>query len=206
MEQLKLMHLADMKGAFARVATAGFYVALRIGFYAPEDELNAYPEDWVEHYTTRGLALQDPLMRWTFTSHGARRWSEIDQPDPARVLEDYRRHKLRYGVTVCLPGRGSSPKKSFGMFARSDREMLDVEIEELTHLLSALHVSEQQTLTESQIEVLRMLSTGMRYKQMAYELGISESAVKARLKSAALRMNAKTAAQAASVAASRGML
>lgn len=51
-----------------------------------------------------------------------------------------------------------------------------------------------------------MLSTGMRYKQMAYALGISESAVKARLKGAAQRMNAKTAAQAASVAASRGIL
>lgn len=206
MEQLKLMHLSDMKGAFARVAPAGFYVALRVGFYAPEDELNAFPEDWVEHYTTRGLAVQDPLMRWTFSNHGARRWSEIDLPDPSHVLNGYRDYQLRYGVTVCLPGRGPSPKKSFGMFARSDREMQDQEIEELTHLLSALHVTEQQALTESQVEVLRMLSTGMRYKQMAYELGISESAVKARLKSAALRMNAKTAAQAASVAASRGML
>ncbi len=85
-------------------------------------------------------------------------------------------------------------------------EFSDAEIVDLRELLTTLHVNEPQSLTESQVEVLRMLSTGMRYKQMAYALGISESAVKARLKGAAQRMNAKTAAQAASVAASRGIL
>lgn len=206
MEQHKLMHLSDMRGAFLQIATAGFYVALRLGFYSPEDELNTFPDAFVDFYTARGLALQDPLMRWTFTNQGALRWSEIDQADPLGVMTRYRQFGLRFGATICLAGRGSVPKKSFGLFGRSDREFSDAEVHDLREMLTALHVNEPQSLTESQVEVLRMLSTGMRYKQMAFALGISESAVKARLKGAAQRMNAKTAAQAASVAASRGML
>ncbi|PTM80370.1 helix-turn-helix transcriptional regulator [Cereibacter johrii] len=206
MEQHKLMHLSDMREAFLQVAQAGFYVALRLGFYSPEDELNTFPEQFVELYTARGLALQDPLMRWTFTNHGALRWSAVDLPDPLGVVARYRQYGMRYGATICLAGRGPVPKKSFGIFARGDREFSDAEIVDLRELLTTLHVNEPQSLTESQVEVLRMLSTGMRYKQMAYALGISESAVKARLKGAAQRMNAKTAAQAASVAASRGIL
>ncbi|MCE6953053.1 LuxR family transcriptional regulator [Cereibacter sphaeroides] len=206
MEQHKLMHLSDMKGAFLQIAQAGFYVALRLGFYSPEDELNTFPEPFVELYTARGLALQDPLMRWTFTNQGSLRWSSIDLADPLGVMARYRQYGMRFGATICLAGRGTVPKKSFGIFARSDREFTDSEIQDLREMLTALHVNEPQSLTESQVEVLRMLSTGMRYKQMAYALGISESAVKARLKGAAQRMNAKTAAQAASVAASRGIL
>ena len=206
MEHHKIMHLPDMKGAFLQIATAGFYVALRLGFYSPEDELNTFPETFVDLYTARGLALQDPLMRWTLTNLGARRWSEIDIADPLGVMARYRQFELRFGAAICLPGRGTVPKKSFGIFARTDREFTDAEMQQLREMLVTLHVNEPQALTESQVEVLRMLSTGMRYKQMAFALGISESAVKARLKGAALRMNAKTAAQAASVAASRGML
>ena len=206
MEQHKLLHLSDMRVHFLQIAQAGFYVALRLGFYSPEDELNAFPEGFVDLYTARGLALQDPLMRWTFVNQGVARWSGIDLADPAGVMARYRQYGMRFGATICLAGRGQVPKKSFGIFARSDREFTDDELRDLREMLTTLHVNEPQSLTESQVEVLRMLSTGMRYKQMAYALGISESAVKARLRGAAQRMNAKTAAQAATVAASRGML
>lgn len=206
MDYNKPVQLADLKGSFSHLAPAGFYVALRVGFYSPEDECNAFSETWVQHYTACGFAVQDPLMRWTFTNHGARRWSEIDLPDPAGVLAEYARFMLRYGVALCLPGQRNQPKRSFGLFAREDREYSDGEISELTQLLSALHNQEPQALTESQAEVLRMLSAGMRHKEMAYALSISQSAVKARLKAAAQRMNAKTAAQAASLASMRGLL
>jgi aldose 1-epimerase/LuxR family transcriptional regulator len=46
----------------------------------------------------------------------------------------------------------------------------------------------------------------MRLKEIANALGISESAVKARLKSAMARMDARTPVQAASIASQRGLL
>jgi DNA-binding CsgD family transcriptional regulator len=51
-----------------------------------------------------------------------------------------------------------------------------------------------------------MQAAGMRLKQVAAELGISESAVKARLNNAKRKLGAKTLSQAASLAASRRIL
>jgi aldose 1-epimerase/LuxR family transcriptional regulator len=37
------MRLAECKEVFASIAPAGYYVALRLGFFSPEDELNTFP-------------------------------------------------------------------------------------------------------------------------------------------------------------------
>jgi LuxR family transcriptional regulator, quorum-sensing system regulator SdiA len=51
-----------------------------------------------------------------------------------------------------------------------------------------------------------MQSEGLRLKQIATRLGISESAVKARLNNVKRKLGAKTQSQAASIAASRRIL
>jgi DNA-binding CsgD family transcriptional regulator len=203
------MRLTDFTDVFARIAPAGHYAAVRLGFFSPEEESNSFSPDWVHHYTVNGLALHDPLMRWVYSGSGARRWSALDLPDPMRVLTAYADFGMPFGAVVCVTADDARPSRTFGYFARRDRDLTDAEIADLESTLRALHVGEaedSQGLTRAQAEALRLLSRGMRLKQIAFALGISESAVKARLKSAVARMDARTPAQAASLAAERGWL
>jgi LuxR family transcriptional regulator, quorum-sensing system regulator SdiA len=206
---LSIMRLADCKEIFGTIAPAGHYVALRLGFISPEEELNTFAPFWVDHYTAGGLALQDPLMRWVYSGSGARRWSDLPIPDPMRVLDAYAAFGMPYGAVVCVTADEVRPRRTFGYFARPDRELTDAELSDLETTLRALHfgdATEELGLTRAQADALRLLSRGMRLKQIAFALGISESAVKARLKSAVARMDARTPAQAASLAAEKGWL
>lgn len=51
-----------------------------------------------------------------------------------------------------------------------------------------------------------MVKDGKRLKQIAHELGVSEGAVKQRLKNAKLKLGAATGAQAAARAAGFGLI
>ncbi len=193
---------------YCEIAPAGCYIALWLGFYAPEEELNTFPAAWIEEYTVRGLALDDPLMRWAYGNEGVIRWSELAPLDPANVLRSYAAHGLTFGAVACIPGESEHPMRSIGFFARSDREFTDEEMQKLHDELLADHNSMkvEGNLTPAQIDALRLLASGMRQKEIAYELGISQSAVKARLKGSIRKMGAKTAAQAASIASRKGLL
>lgn len=203
------MRLADFTDVFARLAPAGHYAALRLGYFSPEEESSTFATEWVDHYTINGLALHDPLMRWVYSGSGARRWSELALPDPMKVLEAYAAFGMTFGAVVCITADDARPRRTFGYFARSDRELTNAELSDLETTLRALHFGlpeEEAGLTRAQAEALRLLARGMRLKQIAFALGISESAVKARLKSAVARMDARTPAQAASLAAEKGWL
>ena len=203
------MRLGDCKDTFGRIAPAGHYAALRLGFFSPEEELTTFSEDWIDHYTVNGLALHDPLMRWIYSRNGACRWSELSIPDPLGVLSAYSTFGMRFGAVVCVTADEERPRRTFGYFARSDRELTSGELSELEMTLRAAHFQEpesDQPLTKAQTDALKLLSRGMRLKEIAYALGISESAVKARLKSAMARMDARTPVQAASLAAQKGLL
>ncbi len=203
------MRLAECKEVFASIAPAGYYVALRLGFFSPAEELNGFAARWIDYYTINGLALHDPLMRWIYSGSGAQRWSELRLPDPMGVLKSYAAFGMPFGAVICVTAEEDLPRRTFGYFARQDRELTQAEMTELEALLRAAHFQEPQedkTLTRAQTDALRLLSRGMRLKEIAYALGISESAVKARLKSAMARMDARTPVQAASIASQRGLL
>jgi DNA-binding CsgD family transcriptional regulator len=203
------MRLADFTDVFARIAPAGHYAAVRLGFFSPEEESNTFSQDWINFYTVKGLALYDPLMRWVYSGSGARRWSDLSLPDPMQVLKAYAEFGMPHGAVVSVTADAARPTRTFGYFARSDRELTGSELSDLEATLRALHLGEsddEQGLTRAQAEALRLLSRGLRLKQIAFTLGISESAVKARLKSAVARMDARTPAQAATLAAERGWL
>jgi len=203
------MRLAECKEVFASIAPAGYYAALRLGFFSPEEELNTFAPRWIDHYTINGLALHDPLMRWIYSGSGAQRWSELSLPDPIGVLSSYGAFGMPFGAVICVTADEDHPRRTFGYFARQDRELTRTEMTELEASLRAAHFQDpdgDQPLTRAQTDALRLLSRGMRLKEIAHALGISESAVKARLKSAMARMDARTPVQAASIASSRGLL
>jgi LuxR family transcriptional regulator len=61
-------------------------------------------------------------------------------------------------------------------------------------------------LTNAELEALRMVKEGLRLKQIAHSLSISEGAVKQRLKNAKMKLGAKTSAQAAAMVGEFGLI
>lgn len=78
------------------LAPAGYYIALRIGFAFPMQEVNELPTEWVEHYTAQRFMLDDPIIRWIYSFNGASRWSEIAIPDPRQIFRQAKAFGLRF--------------------------------------------------------------------------------------------------------------
>lgn len=199
---------APAGGEFASLAPAGYYVALRIGFAFPLAEHNALPLAWVDHYTKQNYMLFDPVMQWLYNHSGAVRWSAIDLPDPRGILAAAARHGLDFGVAICFDDPGPKGQRSFGCFARRDREFTDDEIGILSAKLEWLHVAmaPPTNLTKAELEALRMVKEGHLVKEIANRLGVSEGAVKQRLKNAKVKLGAKTGSQAVSAATGYGLI
>lgn len=193
---------------FASLAPAGYYIALRIGFAFPLAEQNALPPAWVDHYTRQNFMLADPVMRWLYGNSGAIRWSAIDLPDPRGVLTEAARFGLRYGVAISFDDPGPKGQRSFASFCRPDRELTDEEIAVLGGKLEWLHVAmaPPTNLTQAELEALRMVKEGCLVKEIASRLGVSEGAVKQRLKNAKAKLGAKTGSQAVSAATGYGLI
>jgi DNA-binding CsgD family transcriptional regulator len=179
-----------------------------VGFSFPEEELNCLPENWVEFYTTHGLVVHDPAMKWVYGNIGAARLSDIADPDPQRIRAHAAIFGLSHGTVVSIMGPTDRGRRSYGLFYRDDRDFSLDELNTLHRLMHELHAGndDSPSLTAAEVEALRLQSAGLRLKQVAAELGISESAVKARLNNAKRKLGAKTLSQAASIAASRRIL
>ena len=193
---------------FEALAPGGYYVAIRVGFAFPEVELNTLPRAWIHHYTQGGLMLVDPVMRWIYDNTGTSRWSDIDVPDPRGVLAHAGEYGLIHGAAVSLSGDEVHGLRTFGTFGRPDRPYTDEELRLLsTAVLSAHRAhSPPDDLTAAELEALRLVGDGLLLKEAAYRLGISEGAVKQRLRSAKAKLNARTNAQAVSKADRFGLL
>ncbi|TCO72335.1 helix-turn-helix transcriptional regulator [Rhodovulum euryhalinum] len=190
------------------LAPAGCYVALRVGFSYPAEELNRLPEAWVQHYTAHGLVVHDPVMKWAYAHTGTTTWDRIGVEDPRGVLKEARRHGLRHGAVTSVLFPDDQGRRSYGNFVRSDRPFSAVEMHELLAIVTQLHKAgaPPRKLTRAETEALRLQANGLRLKQISAELDISMSAVKARLANAKRKLGAQTPSQAASIARSRGVI
>lgn len=197
-----------MRDQIDQIAPAGFYVALRVGFSFPEEELNELPENWVEFYTTHGLVVHDPAMKWVYGNTGVVRFSDIALPDPHQVRARAAVFGLSHGAAISVMSQQDRGRRSYGLFFREDRDFAQGDLADLEKIVKRLHsgVDDEPTLTAAEVEALRLQSEGLRLKQIAAQLGISESAVKARLNNVKRKLGAKTQSQAASIAAARRIL
>lgn len=178
-----------------RLAPAGYALGLHVRFASAHIMVQTYDPAWTERYTQSGHMLSDPVVLWGFANEGACRWSALDMADPNNILGQAREFGLNYGVAV---SHGPLSSRSIGGFARSDREFTDAEIASILTTVELLHKESTppDTLTPAQRQALRLVASGSRYIEAAAILGISESALKARLKSARDRLFARTTAEA----------
>jgi LuxR family transcriptional regulator len=179
----------------ARIATAGYFIGLHIRFTSPLFTFQTYDQRWIDHYTVNGYVLRDPMTAWGFSRTGWIRWSDPALLDPFGLFKDAASYGLNFGVTVAY---GPIKSRTIASFARSDREFREDEIAKIERTVLRLHdLSEPpEALTEAQIEALRCIAGGDRFAQAAEKLGISESALKARITTARNRLMARTTAEA----------
>ncbi|MEL7025708.1 MAG: autoinducer binding domain-containing protein [Pseudomonadota bacterium] len=193
---------------FDEFALGGFFLAYRVEFLRPEFEYNSLPRGWVHKYTQQGFVMLDPVMRWLYSNSGTIRWGEIEMPDTSGIFKEAMAYDLNFGVAISILDENESGVRSFGNFARGDREFTDDEIKELTRRLELLFgdLEAPKDITDAELEALAMLKNGMLIKEVAHELGISEGAVKQRLRSAKDKLSARTTPHAVSVASSYGLI
>lgn len=178
-----------------QLAPSGYYVGVHIRLAAPLMTFMTYSQDWIDHYTNQAFAMRDPTIAWGFATTGATRWSEMQIPDPFGILDQAAGHGLKYGLTLSC---GLISSRTIASVARSDREFDDEEMARILSVIERLHEMTEppESLTKAQIEALRLIAAGDRHAAAAAKLGISESALKARLVSARQRLMARTLAEA----------
>ena len=198
------LELGDLEG----LSPTGFYLALRVGFAFPVEEVNCLPSDWVQHYTRHGFMLFDPVIRWVYANVGFTRWSAIANDDARGVMGQARAFGLRFGIAVSVFDGNDAGQRSFGTFVRPDREFTDLEAKLLHAYVARRHqeMAPPTNLTKAETEALVMVKDGKRLKEIAHELGVSEGAVKQRLKNAKSKLGAKTSSQAAAIASQHNIV
>lgn len=192
----------------AAIAPAGYFIALRIGFAYPMEEINALPPDWVETYTRKGYMLFDPVVRWAYGHTGTQSWRALYADDAKGVLEEAGRHGLKHGVIISVYDGNDDGQRSFGSFARADRDFFQSEINVLEAFVRRRHseMAPPVNLTDAELEALRLVAKGQRLKEIAFDLSVTEGAVKQRLKNAKDKLGAKTSTQAAAMARQFGLI
>ncbi|SFC87196.1 transcriptional regulator, LuxR family [Tropicimonas isoalkanivorans] len=195
------------KAMLELLAPAGFHVAVRVGFAFPEYEWNTLPLAWVHLYTRDALMLHDPVTRWVYENVGQVKWSELVADDPKGVLALASTYDLRFGAAVCVMNEDEPGIRTYGTFARDDRDFTADEMKALYDCLRDLHQTESIdiALTSAELETLVMIRDGLLTKEIAYELSISENAVKQRLRNAKTKLQARTTTHAVALAERRGL-
>ena len=181
--------------ALARLAPVGFSAGLHIRFASPMIYVRTYDPEWTKLYDENAYALRDPLVFWGLGVKGQTRWSAIKLPDPFNILGQAQQYGLKFGAVISF---GPITSRSIVGMAHDTREFTDDEISEAASIVRLLHMAAEPPteLTPAQVEALRLLADGDRHAAAAAKLGISESAFKARLQSARVRLGARTTAQA----------
>jgi len=177
------------------LAPTGYFVGLHIRFAAPLITYQSYSQEWNDFYTENAFAMRDPMIAWGFSEVGAVRWSEIPVPDPFDIFGKAAKFGMLYGASVSV---GLLKSRTIAAATRDDREFTDSEIKEISTLIHLLHRETEppESLTDAQREALQLIADGNRYAAAAAKLGISESALKARLNSVKNRLLSRTIAEA----------
>ena len=178
-----------------KFGTTGYAVMLHLRGLSCRMVERTYPQEWVEHYNANGYALRDPIVGWCLEHEGVARWSNPDLPDPYGIMKRAAEFGLGYGAAVSIGPRNC---RSIINIARSDRELSEEELREFEQLSLNIHraLPLEIELTVKQIEAIECVAAGMRMKQAAAFIGISDSALKFRFRAIREKLSARTNAEA----------
>ena len=184
---------------------SGYVMAFNYTVSGPEFMASGYPDAWHKEYEERNYFVGDPVLLWSFVNSGVRRWSDIKLPDPRGIMSAALQFDIRYGAVISVKkGR----KRSVLSVARGDRELTDDEIADLKARFGTWcdHTTNRAALTDREIDVLKLLSTGHSQREIADALDIAEVTVKQRAVSATKKLGATNRIHAVAIAMQRDYL
>ncbi|WP_242649751.1 autoinducer binding domain-containing protein [Yoonia litorea] len=122
---------------------------------APKFVFQTYPKAWLDHYSSNGLLMVDPMVAWGFSNEGTERWSNLD--DSSGVMKLASEYGMKFGAVVAVNTNGS---RSLGGLARSDRELTDEEIELIFKDMKLIHDATADTseLNEATLAHLKKMA------------------------------------------------
>jgi LuxR family transcriptional regulator len=138
-----------------------FAIGLRIRFNQPTLLYHTYPENWVSHYSAKGLHFVDPAVRWGMTNSGLCDWNDLVAGDAAGVLEQAAQFGLLHGIVVSV---GNNTARSLGFFASSQAPIAGQHRDLAQDVVMTLH-DETDGLAEmapSQLAPFIALNDGLR--------------------------------------------
>ena len=118
------------------LAPAGFAAAFHVSFSAPRYLFQTYDPDWMEYYSSAGVVMDDPAVRWGFANVGIADWDALVEMDERKVFDTARAYGLNHWTVVATDAEDS---KSFGAFARKDAPFTDAEKQLILDLLTEAH-------------------------------------------------------------------
>ena len=96
-----LLHDLDQR------SPAGFAIALHIRFTTPTYMFQTYPKRWMDHYSSAGLVVHDPVVHWGLHNVGHIRWTDLEAIDSKGVLEQAKDFGIMNGVAIAVVMAGS---------------------------------------------------------------------------------------------------
>lgn len=126
--------ISETLGNIHKLAPAGYALGVHLEYTTPKLVFQTYPKAWLDHYSSNGLIMSDPMVAWGFENSGHLRWSDLE--DPAGVMKAAAEYGMKFGIVVAVSTEDS---RTIGGFARTDREMTEDEIAQIETMVQQLH-------------------------------------------------------------------
>lgn len=147
--------ISETLGRLNERAPAGYALGFHIAYTTPKFVFQSYPKPWLDHYSSNGLIMIDPMVAWGFSNEGTERWSQLD--DSSGVLKLAGDYGMKYGVVVAVV---SDDSRSLGGFSHPDREFTDDEIAQLHAGFVSIHewTADTASLDSATVDQLKKMS------------------------------------------------
>lgn len=196
------------KEEISEIGNAGFVLTFNYTFGAGSQYLDCtYPKEWYDEYNNGNYALFDPTVVVNLAWPGTRRWSDfiVSYGDVRGIFKKAKKYSLNYGATICIR---KSLGYSFLTIAKSDREVSDSELQFLEVKLENMLeiVSGKIELSDFEISIIKLLSSGLNQEAVCVELSIPKPTLKNKIQDLKKKLNAKNSTEIVAQALRRNII
>jgi LuxR family transcriptional regulator len=148
--------MAEHLARLSALCDTGYALAIHIKYTRPALLYRTYTQEWIDHYSEKGLMLVDPVVRWGITNTGLVQWDDLSHDDSAGVLTDARRFGLTNGITYSV---GNPSSRTIAGFTKSGTAFSATEVAEMTGIVDTVHALTEgvEQFDAKELEALRAL-------------------------------------------------
>ncbi len=147
--------VSEALGRLHQLSPAGYALGFHIRMMTPTYVFQTYPKAWLDHYSSNGLIMVDPMVAWGFSNEGTERWSNL--PDDSGVMKLAGEYGMKYGIVVAMTTDNS---RSLGGLARSDRDFTQEETDQIVADTRLIHdaTADEASLAPETVEHLKRMA------------------------------------------------